>query len=46
MAIVLTVVFRAAGVPAGTDHTRPDDYTADMGDEGVQAELDPEGAPH
>jgi solute:Na+ symporter, SSS family len=46
VAIVLTVVLRAAGVPAGRDRTNPSDYTADLGDEGVQEELDPEGAAH
>ncbi|QIG45150.1 sodium:solute symporter family protein [Nocardioides anomalus] len=46
LAVVLTVVFRAAGVPDGTDRTRPEDYTADIGDEGVAEELDPETAKH
>jgi SSS family solute:Na+ symporter len=46
VAVVLTVILRAAGVPDGTDQTRPSDYTADVGDAGVQAELDPEGATH
>ena len=46
VAIVLTPVLRAAGVPDGTDHTRPADYTADLGDEGVEAELHPEAAAH
>ena len=46
VAIVLTFVFRAAGVPAGTDRTRPEDFTADLGDEGVRAELDAEVAKH
>ncbi|HCB04313.1 MAG TPA: sodium:solute symporter [Nocardioides sp.] len=45
VAIVGTVVLRAANVSAGIDHTRPDDYTADLGDTGVEAELSPEGAP-
>ena len=40
--LVLTVLLRAAGVDEGTDATRPDDYAADLGDEGVQADLDPE----
>ncbi len=44
VAIVLTVVLRAAGVSAGTDRTQPSDYTADLGDEGVASELDPQGA--
>src|SRR3954449_3808728 len=46
VAVVLTVVLRAAGVPDGTDQTRPADYTADVGDDDVQPELDPEGATH
>jgi SSS family solute:Na+ symporter len=41
VAVVLTVVFRAAGVPEGTDRTSPDDYTADLDDDHVAAELDP-----
>jgi SSS family solute:Na+ symporter len=42
--IVLTPLLRVAGVDAGVDQTRPSDYSADLGDEGVQAELEPEGA--
>jgi SSS family solute:Na+ symporter len=42
LAVVLTLVFRAAKVPEGTDRTSRDDYTADIGDEQVQPELDPE----
>ena len=38
---VLTVVFRAAGVNAGVDDTRPSDYHADAGDPEVADELDP-----
>jgi SSS family solute:Na+ symporter len=34
--LVLTAIFRAAGIPAGEDETGPDDYTADAGDRGVQ----------
>lgn len=45
VAVVLTLVLRAAGVDEGTDHTSPDDYTADLGDEGVVEELDPEARP-
>src|SRR4029453_5156682 len=41
VAIVLTVVFRAMKVDEGVDSTRPDDYTADTGDEGVDPDLDP-----
>ena len=43
--IALTVALRAAGVDEGTDATSPEDYGADVGDEGVQAELDPEVVP-
>jgi SSS family solute:Na+ symporter len=43
---VLTVALRAAGVDEGTDATEPEDYGADVGDEGVQPELDPQAAPH
>jgi solute:Na+ symporter, SSS family len=46
VSVVLTLVLRAAGVDAGTDRTKPSDYTADLGDEGVEEELDPEGATH
>jgi len=46
VAVVLTPILRAAGVADGTDQTQPSDYTADVGDEDVQAELDPEGATH
>jgi solute:Na+ symporter, SSS family len=42
VAVVLTPILRAAGVSAGTDRTKPSDYTADVGDEDVQPELDPE----
>jgi SSS family solute:Na+ symporter len=40
--VVLTVALRAAGVDEGTDATSPEDYGADLGDEGVLTELDPE----
>src|SRR3954454_1420486 len=46
VAVVLTPVLRAASVPDGIDQTRPSDYTADLGDEEMQHELDPEGATH
>ena len=39
--VLLTLVFRAARIPAGTDLTTRDDYTADAGDERVETELDP-----
>ena len=44
VSVVLTVVLRAAKVAEGTDQTRPEDYAADVGDAGVEPELDP-GAP-
>jgi SSS family solute:Na+ symporter len=46
VAIVLTVVFRALKVDAGTDQTHADDYVVDAGDEGVQEELDPHAPIH
>ncbi|MEU6593237.1 monocarboxylate uptake permease MctP [Streptomyces sp. NPDC046881] len=39
--VVLTVVLRAVKAPDGLDETRPEDYTADAGDPGVQVELPP-----
>ena len=39
--VVLTFVFRAAGVEAGVDGTQPSDYHADAGDPAVADELDP-----
>ncbi|MER6156034.1 sodium:solute symporter family protein [Streptomyces sp. NPDC001868] len=39
--VVLTFVLRAANAPDGIDETRPEDYTADAGDAGVQVELPP-----
>ncbi|MEZ7003913.1 monocarboxylate uptake permease MctP [Streptomyces sp. AD55] len=39
--LVATVLFKAAGAPEGVDETRPGDYTADVGDPGVEAELPP-----
>ncbi|MEP9363089.1 sodium:solute symporter [Nocardioides sp. CN2-186] len=46
VAAVLTVVLRAAGVDGGVDQTRPQDYHADVGDPGVDAELDVSTAAH
>ncbi|GAB3792315.1 monocarboxylate uptake permease MctP [Nocardioides ungokensis] len=46
VAVVLTVVMRAMKVDEGVDQTHPDDYVADAGDEGVEAELDPEAPIH
>ncbi|MGV9237708.1 sodium:solute symporter family protein, partial [Streptomyces nigra] len=39
--VVLTFVLRAAKAPDGVDETKPEDYTADAGDPGVQVELPP-----
>ena len=44
--IVLTLVFRATKVDPGEDQTRWDDYTADVDDEGVAAEIDPHARVH
>ncbi|WP_296605896.1 monocarboxylate uptake permease MctP [Nocardioides sp.] len=41
VAVVLTVVFRAMRLDEGVDQTRPQDYHADAGDPGVEAELEP-----
>ncbi len=41
VAVALTVVFRALGVAEGVDQTRAQDYHADVGDPGVEAELEP-----
>ncbi|MYT31567.1 MULTISPECIES: sodium:solute symporter family protein [unclassified Streptomyces] len=45
--VVLTLVLKALKAPEGTDETSPDDYTADLGDKGVTADLPPAtaGAP-
>ena len=40
VSVILTVVFRAAGVDAGVDDTRPGDYHSDAGDPDVVEELD------
>ncbi|MFC9925492.1 monocarboxylate uptake permease MctP [Streptomyces sp. NPDC127190] len=39
--VVLTLVLKALKAPEGVDETSPEDYTADAGDPGVQAELPP-----
>ncbi len=39
--VVLTAILRALKVPGGVDQTSPPDYHADMGDAGVEEELDP-----
>jgi solute:Na+ symporter, SSS family len=44
--VVLSAVFRALGVDPGTDATAVDDYTADVGDQGVETELDPHRPAH
>jgi SSS family solute:Na+ symporter len=44
--VVLTVLFRAMNVDEGVDQTQEDDYWADLGDEGVEAELDPYAEAH
>ena len=36
MALLLTTIFRAIGLPAGGDETDPADYTADADDPGVK----------
>jgi SSS family solute:Na+ symporter len=41
VAVVLTMVFRAMRLDEGVDQTRPQDYHADAGDPGVEAELEP-----
>jgi solute:Na+ symporter, SSS family len=44
--IVLTVVFRALKVGDGVDETHSSDYTADLGEPGVEPELDPHREAH
>ncbi len=44
--VVLTVVLRALKVDPGVDQTSPDDYTADLGDSDVGAEIDPRAPAH
>jgi SSS family solute:Na+ symporter len=44
--IVLTAVFRAVRLDPGIDQTSPDDFHADVGDDDVQAELDPHRPAH
>ncbi|MDQ0751203.1 SSS family solute:Na+ symporter [Streptomyces africanus] len=39
--VVLTFVLKALKAPDGIDETKPEDYTADAGDPGVQVELPP-----
>jgi SSS family solute:Na+ symporter len=44
--IVLTAVFRAMRVDPGVDRTSAPDYTADLGEPGVETELDPHRPAH
>ncbi|MFJ8197417.1 monocarboxylate uptake permease MctP [Streptomyces sp. NPDC096152] len=46
--VVLTFVLKAVKAPEGVDETKPEDYTADAGDPGVEVELPPAtaGASH
>jgi SSS family solute:Na+ symporter len=44
--VVLTVVLRALKVDPGIDQTAEADYTADVGDERVAAEIDPHAPAH
>jgi SSS family solute:Na+ symporter len=46
VAVVVTLLLRAMKAPDGNDRTHPDDYTADLGDEGVEPELDPHQPTH
>jgi SSS family solute:Na+ symporter len=46
VAVLGTLLLRALSVPEGVDATSPQDYGADLGDEGVEAELTPETAAH
>jgi SSS family solute:Na+ symporter len=46
VAVVLTVVLRALKVDPGVDQTSPDDYVADIDDEGVEPEIDPHRPAH
>ena len=46
VAVVLTLVFKAARVPDGVDRTKNEDYVADLGDEDVAPELDPLAETH
>jgi SSS family solute:Na+ symporter len=39
--VVLTFALKALKAPEGLDETKPEDYTADAGDPGVQVELPP-----
>ena len=44
--VALTLLLRALGVATGEDETHPEDYAADVGDAGVEEELDPHSPAH
>ena len=46
VAIVLTIILRALKVADGVDATSPGDYSADVGDVGVEPEIDPHRPAH
>jgi SSS family solute:Na+ symporter len=46
VAVVLTVILRALKVDPGVDATSPEDYVADVGEPGVEPELDPHRPAH
>ena len=46
VAVAVTVVLRALKIDEGVDQTRPQDYHADLGDPGVDAELDERSPAH
>jgi SSS family solute:Na+ symporter len=46
VAVVLTVILRALRVDPGVDQTSPSDYAADVGDDRVEAEVDPHRPAH
>ncbi len=41
VSVGLSFALRSMNIDEGVDQTRPEDYHADLGDEGVDAELDP-----
>ena len=46
VSVLGTIVLRLANVDPGQDQTRPEDYHADVGDEGVEEQLTPETPAH
>jgi SSS family solute:Na+ symporter len=44
--VVFTVLFRALKLDSGVDQTSPSDYTADVDEPGVEAEIDPHAPAH